>query len=138
MTSFVHCRGCGIEIHETAPTCPKCGAPQLLATSPATRKSVDAFESVGAYSQVPWYRRRWFVILGLLTISPIAGLVALTGDVCYDAKGVVKKLPKNFKVSLLIVSLYYFYTLTTPVGSAQQLLCFLVSVIIALVIGLKR
>lgn len=28
MTTFVHCRGCGQQIHETAPTCPKCGAPQ--------------------------------------------------------------------------------------------------------------
>lgn len=138
MTAFVHCRGCGVEIHETAPTCPKCGAPQLLATAPVNEGKKPGILDVGAYSQVPWYRRRWFVILGLLTISPIAGLVALTGDVFYDAKGVVKKLPKNFKVSLLIVSLYYFYTLTTPVGSAQQLLCFLVSVIIALVIGLKR
>lgn len=27
MTNFVHCRGCGHQIHETAPTCPKCGAP---------------------------------------------------------------------------------------------------------------
>lgn len=24
----VFCRGCGKEIHETAPTCPHCGAPQ--------------------------------------------------------------------------------------------------------------
>lgn len=138
MTSFVHCRGCGIEIHETAPTCPKCGAPQSLAATLANGATKSPSGDVAVYSQTPWYRRRWFVILGLLTISPIAGLVALTGDVFYDAKGVVKKLPKNFKVSLLIVSLYYFYTLTTPVGSAQQLLGFLASVIISLVIGLKR
>ncbi|MYN17014.1 NINE protein [Rugamonas sp. FT107W] len=25
---MVFCRGCGKEIHETAPTCPHCGAPQ--------------------------------------------------------------------------------------------------------------
>jgi len=29
MTTMVYCRGCGKEIHETAPTCPHCGAPQL-------------------------------------------------------------------------------------------------------------
>lgn len=29
--AMVFCRGCGKEIHETAPTCPHCGAPQLLA-----------------------------------------------------------------------------------------------------------
>ena len=27
---MVYCRGCGKEIHETAPTCPSCGAPQNL------------------------------------------------------------------------------------------------------------
>jgi hypothetical protein len=26
--AMVHCRGCGKEIHETALTCPQCGAPQ--------------------------------------------------------------------------------------------------------------
>jgi uncharacterized membrane protein YvbJ len=25
---MVFCRGCGKELHETAPTCPQCGAPQ--------------------------------------------------------------------------------------------------------------
>lgn len=28
MSSFVFCRGCGKQIHETANTCPQCGAPQ--------------------------------------------------------------------------------------------------------------
>lgn len=26
--SMIHCRGCGKQIHETAITCPHCGAPQ--------------------------------------------------------------------------------------------------------------
>jgi len=35
--SMVFCRGCAAEIHETASTCPKCGAPQMKtsATPPA-------------------------------------------------------------------------------------------------------
>jgi TM2 domain-containing membrane protein YozV len=28
--AMVFCRGCAKEIHETAPTCPQCGAPQGL------------------------------------------------------------------------------------------------------------
>jgi uncharacterized membrane protein YhaH (DUF805 family) len=28
MSGMVFCRGCGAEIHSTAPMCPKCGAPQ--------------------------------------------------------------------------------------------------------------
>jgi rRNA maturation endonuclease Nob1 len=34
--AMVFCRGCGKEIHETAPTCPMCGAPQV---GPAQGKS---------------------------------------------------------------------------------------------------
>jgi uncharacterized membrane protein YhaH (DUF805 family) len=30
VSGMVFCRGCGGEIHSTAPLCPKCGAPQLL------------------------------------------------------------------------------------------------------------
>ena len=37
--AMVHCRACGKEIHETAPTCPHCGAPQLGATTGATLKT---------------------------------------------------------------------------------------------------
>ncbi|QBF24572.1 DUF4190 domain-containing protein [Pseudomonas tructae] len=31
--AMVFCRGCAKEIHETAPSCPKCGAPQYLPTT---------------------------------------------------------------------------------------------------------
>ncbi|WP_295442722.1 hypothetical protein [uncultured Thiodictyon sp.] len=34
---MVFCRGCGKEIHETAPMCPHCGAPQII---PSTKRSV--------------------------------------------------------------------------------------------------
>ena len=30
MSGMVFCRACGAEIHESAPVCPKCGAPQRL------------------------------------------------------------------------------------------------------------
>lgn len=30
MQGMVFCRGCGKEIHSTAPTCPQCGAPQSV------------------------------------------------------------------------------------------------------------
>ncbi|MFZ4833409.1 NINE protein [Rouxiella sp. Mn2063] len=33
MSSMVFCRGCGKEIHETAISCPSCGAPQRVPTS---------------------------------------------------------------------------------------------------------
>ena len=37
--AMVHCRACGKEIHETAPTCPHCGAPQLGPTTGASLKT---------------------------------------------------------------------------------------------------
>lgn len=139
MTSFVHCRGCGVQIHETAPTCPKCGAPQHLTAAPATAVTGPSTAAApSAYSQVRWFRRRWFLILMLLTIAPIAALVALTGPMYYDAKGAVKTFPKNFKTSIVIISVYYLYTLTTPVGSSQQMLCFLMTLVASLVMGFKR
>lgn len=30
MTEMVYCRGCGKQIHNTAPTCPSCGAIQVI------------------------------------------------------------------------------------------------------------
>ena len=38
--SMVFCRGCGKEIHETAPTCPNCGALQNLSYSQRKNLSV--------------------------------------------------------------------------------------------------
>lgn len=37
--AMVHCRACGKEIHETAPTCPHCGAVQFGATNGKSLKS---------------------------------------------------------------------------------------------------
>lgn len=48
--AMVFCRGCGKEIHETAPTCPQCGAPQFLPTKPieiqSSHTKSSAFDSV--------------------------------------------------------------------------------------------
>ena len=140
MTAFVHCRGCGIQIHETALSCPKCGAPQVLAVplAGAGIAATMAATPATAYAQVPWYRRRWFLIVSLLTIAPIAALVALTGSMHYDAKGEVKTFEPNIKTAILIASLYYIYTLFTPIGSRQQLICFLLTAGLSVIMGFKR
>ena len=44
--AMVYCRGCGKEIHETAPTCPNCGAPQVTpddAPGGTTKRILPAF-----------------------------------------------------------------------------------------------
>lgn len=136
MTSFVHCRGCGTQIHETALACPKCGAPQTVAAS--STAAATALQPLRAYAQVPWFRRRWFLILSLLTIAPIAAVVALTGPMHYDVKGEVKTFAPNIKTAILMVSLYYIYTLFTPVGSHQQAICFLLAAGISIFMGVKK
>ena len=141
MTNFVHCRGCGEKIHETAPTCPKCGAPQLVApaaTVQAASAVTGAAPAPSAYGQVPWFRRRWFIILCLLTITPIAGMLALTGDLFYNAKGVVKPFPKNFKLPILLLSVAYVVVVIAPGGSSFPVLFLVAVTASALIIGFKR
>lgn len=40
---MVFCRGCGKEIHDTAPNCPHCGAPQVI---PMTHSLQNSNESM--------------------------------------------------------------------------------------------
>ncbi|MYN40863.1 NINE protein [Duganella sp. FT109W] len=40
---MVYCRGCAKEIHETAPTCPQCGAPQFAAAAQNVNRSDKDF-----------------------------------------------------------------------------------------------
>lgn len=98
MTTFVHCRGCGHQIHETAATCPKCGAPQQLSGAPSALASTSQVPAT--YGEVPWFRRRWFLILSLLLVSPAAAVIAWTGQVYYLAGGTVKPFPPNTKIYL--------------------------------------
>lgn len=123
MTTFVHCRGCGTQIHETAPTCPKCGAPQFIAApAPAPSASPTATPAVhslapaattpavapGRYADVPWYRRRWVVLLIALVFSPAAVLIAWTGNVHYLSRGTVKTFSKRPLIVLTVLAVLPF------------------------------
>jgi Tfp pilus assembly major pilin PilA len=73
--SMVYCRGCGKEIHESAPTCPHCGAPQK---APSTEKNIpDGVRgwSWGAFL-LNWIwaigNKTW---IGLLALIPYVGLI---------------------------------------------------------------
>jgi hypothetical protein len=43
---MVFCRGCANEIHETAPTCPRCGAPQAIAAARGKTSSAAAAQTI--------------------------------------------------------------------------------------------
>lgn len=121
MTTFVHCRGCGTQIHETAPTCPKCGAPQFVTAPPSPAAPIAASMAhslapaantpavaPGRYAEVPWYRRRWVVLLIALVFSPVAVLIAWTGNVHYLSRGTVKTFSKRPLIVLTVLAVLPF------------------------------
>lgn len=105
MTTFVHCRGCGHQIHETAPTCPKCGAPQAVAAPAlaAATPSPPATEP-RPYGWIPWYRQRWALVCMLLVFAPAAVVIAWSGEIYYLAGTTVKTFPKSVKVILTVMT----------------------------------
>ena len=75
--SMVHCRGCGQQIHESAVTCPHCGAPHgatSLAATAALPPGIQGW-SWGAFL-LNWiwgiFNGTW---LSLLCLVPVVGFV---------------------------------------------------------------
>jgi hypothetical protein len=62
MTAFVYCRGCAHQIHESAPVCPKCGAPQFGAAAGSTPKSTP----VPATPTADTLPQKWITIFSLI------------------------------------------------------------------------
>ena len=54
------------------------------------------------YSEVPFYRRRWFFLITVLLFIPVSALIALTGSLYYQQKGEVKKFPTSARVVWVI------------------------------------
>jgi len=94
--AMVFCRGCGKEIHETAPTCPHCGAPQNTGypgKSKVTAGILALF--LGAFGIHRFYLGQWWGIFYLLffwtlipsIVSFVEGIVFLvTDDATWNAK----------------------------------------------------
>ncbi|MFV0677373.1 hypothetical protein [Variovorax sp. tm] len=104
MTNFVHCRGCGHQIHETAPTCPKCGAPQTPAgQGPATAQaSLSARPS--PYGSIPWFRQRWALVCMFLAFAPAAVVIAWSGEIYYLVGTTIKTFPKSAKIIMTVIT----------------------------------
>ena len=75
--AMVFCRGCGKEIHESAPICPHCGAPNAVVTAPGSVGMPDGVRgwSWGAFF-LNWIwaigNKTW---IGLLCLVPLVGFV---------------------------------------------------------------
>jgi uncharacterized membrane protein YhaH (DUF805 family) len=88
--SMVFCRGCGKEIHETAATCPHCGAQQTVSTPAANvaGDEVQAFDwyvavlrNYAGFSGRARRKEYWFFFLFNILISMGLGLVdGITGS----------------------------------------------------------
>jgi hypothetical protein len=135
MSSFVHCRGCGQQIHESAPTCPKCGAPQNLGVAAS---DAVATTPPTTYAQVPWFRRRWFIVLMVLSITPVAAILAATGTLYFDKKGQLAVLPKDAKVLIYICTGSWLWNLMVDMRGSTALIFILSWVLCGCVLGLKN
>jgi uncharacterized paraquat-inducible protein A len=108
---MVYCRGCGKEIHETAPMCPHCGAPQGVRTNDNSKEvSGTIWVSVVAFLLAILVILTFFddsgwdhdTIVGVFIInifSTILGVLALNNK--YEGRGVAF-------ASIVISSFSYF------------------------------
>lgn len=147
MSQFQACRGCGATIHVTAVACPQCGAPSSNATSSTASNASginanmnvhgNAVPSAVATASIPWFRKRWFAVLCVITITPIASLLALTGDVYYKNKaGSNVTLPKNYKTSMVFGTFPWLFI--TFGDQSQALLPAIALLIVGAVIAFKK
>ncbi len=83
MSSMVFCRGCGKEIHQTAPVCPHCGAVQGTALATSAGAAMGFTEAIKTcFSKYAAFNGRasraeywWFILFGILGgLIPIVGL----------------------------------------------------------------
>jgi len=86
---MVFCRGCGREIHDTAPICPHCGAPQAESNQVKNGSFGLAITSIVS------------AILSAVIFMPITLLIAFTGDIYFEKEGQLQTVPKQSKYVLL-------------------------------------
>lgn len=84
-----------------------------------------------SYSQVPFYRKNWFLILSFLFCTPlIAFLIVLTGPVYYMKNGQVTPYSRTQKAFVIIFSIIWLIAVfnktmsesstASPAGSSQE------------------
>lgn len=136
MSQFQACRGCGATIHVAAVACPQCGAPSGVASSAGALHS-SANASAPATATIPWFRKRWFAVLCVITITPIASLLALTGNIYYkNRSGEMAVLPKNYKLPMILGTVPWLFM--TFGGPSQVLVPAIALLFVGAVIAFKK
>lgn len=81
------------------------------AIEPSYRKSPGSnFEPAfqyESYFQVPLYRKRWFLVLSLIFFTPLALVIAGSGDIYLEKSGVVFKYSEKLKRSVITVCIIF-------------------------------
>jgi hypothetical protein len=90
---MVFCRGCGREIHDTAPSCPHGGAPQFIPSAPAVTRNVAKLVGWG----LVWTCVSW--VATLMVVGMIAGILSPA-----DADAAGKRAGAYFGGLLLLIS----------------------------------
>ncbi|MDO8812389.1 MAG: DUF4190 domain-containing protein [Gallionella sp.] len=77
--SMIFCRGCGKEIHSSAPTCPHCGAPQQVPNSCANDAALRAILPVGrsGYAIAAGYLALFSILILPAPFALIFGILAI-------------------------------------------------------------
>lgn len=108
---MVYCRGCGKEIHETAPTCPHCGFVQPTEIAVQEKNSVtnSIWMSVTAFVSAVLMFVNWFAIsswnkdtkLGLLVFA-IASLAFGITSIHQKRKG---KVLSGISITIAVITI---------------------------------
>jgi TM2 domain-containing membrane protein YozV/Tfp pilus assembly protein PilE len=85
MTDMVFCRGCGKQIHSTAPTCPHCGAPQRTGKNLKSKTAAAVLAIfLGGFGIHRFYLGKWWGIFYLLFFwTAIPGLIAFVEGIVF-------------------------------------------------------
>jgi hypothetical protein len=139
--TMVYCRACGKSLDAAVPNCPHCGASQIPAATVSAGLGLST-QRLTDYAQVPWYRRRWFVLLSLVLVSPVAGLLAATGELYYQGgDGAVKLMTdsiKSLKLRLYLFSFAFGIGLVVTQSTLSNLIYTAITMLMALIWGLKK
>lgn len=107
----VFCAKCGASIVPDAAFCGSCGAavssiaklqpiaPQAQTTPPKTSPVYSS------YDQVPWFRKNWFIVLGILAFAPVTLYSLFSGDIYYVKNGQLVTYSKNVKIASIVIAL---------------------------------
>ena len=103
MTNFVACVGCGHQLHYTAPTCPKCGAPQAVASVSAGASRTEQQQSTPGTASVD-VSEGWKEKFALIEKAGGPGMPN-KASLTRDEKWAIKANWLGF----FLCALYYFY-----------------------------